>query len=132
MNERWHYLAAMAACAASTLPLEWLPGVRVWRQPRRLAATLGLVLPPFIAWDILAINQGHWWFSEDRTTGWRVPGGVPVEELVFFVVIPICGLLTHAAVGALWPSLDRHNDGHSAAAGAAGRERAGKQVVRDG
>lgn len=101
VNRRWHYLVAMGACAVSTAPLEWIPGVRVWRQPGRLAATLALVAPPFVVWDALAIRRGHWWFGEDRITGWRAPGRVPIDELAFFAVIPICGLLTHAAVAAL-------------------------------
>jgi hypothetical protein len=25
--------------------------------------------------------------------------GMPIEELVFFIVVPICGLLTYEAVG---------------------------------
>ena len=31
-------------------------------------------------------------------TGWRLLGGLPVEELAFFVAVPICALLTYEAV----------------------------------
>ena len=30
--------------------------------------------------------------------GWSLPADVPIEELVFFIAIPICGLLTLEAV----------------------------------
>ena len=48
----------------------------------------------FAAWDVAVIGRDHWSFSDRYTTGWELPFGLPVEELVFFVVIPVCGLLT--------------------------------------
>jgi lycopene cyclase domain-containing protein len=53
----------------------------------------------FVIWDIFAIARGHWDYSPTYVTGWRLPGNLPVEELVFFAVIPICSLLTYEAVG---------------------------------
>ena len=55
----------------------------------------------FIAWDVFAIRRDHWTFSPDYTTGLLFPGGIPLEEVVFFLVIPICGLLTYEAVGTI-------------------------------
>ena len=98
MNDRLQYLAVMVACLALTLPLEVFLGARVYRQPRRLAVTLAGVAMPFFGWDLVAIARRHWFFSPRYTTGWHVPGSVPIEEIVFFVVVPICALLTHGAV----------------------------------
>lgn len=96
--DRFQYLAVLALCLALTLPLEVVLGARVYRRPARLAATLALVLVPFLAWDVVAIARGHWDFAARYTTGWSIPGSVPVEEVAFFVVVPICALLTHEAV----------------------------------
>ena len=52
----------------------------------------------FAVWDIVAIAREHWSFNARYVTGWPLPGNLPVEELAFFVVIPICGLLTLEAV----------------------------------
>ncbi|MFP3900942.1 MAG: lycopene cyclase domain-containing protein [Acidimicrobiia bacterium] len=98
MPDRWQYLAVLAGCLLVTLPLEVVLGARVYRRPRRLARSLVPALVVFVAWDLAAIERGHWWFSERYTTGWRLPGDLPVEELAFFVVIPICALLTYEAV----------------------------------
>ncbi len=35
------------------------------------------------------------------TTDLRLPYGVPIDEVLFFVVVPICGLLTLEAVRTL-------------------------------
>jgi lycopene cyclase domain-containing protein len=92
------YLALMAGCLLVTLPLELVLGARVWRQPRRLLATLVPVVVVFVAWDVFAIFRDLWEFNDRYVIGWELPGELPIEELVFFVVIPICGLLTLEAV----------------------------------
>lgn len=94
------YLGVMAACLVVTLPLELVLRARVYRRWRRLLLTLVPVLAVFITWDVLAI-RGHDW-SYRRLTGAKV-GNLPIEELVFFVVIPICSILTFEAVRRLRP-----------------------------
>ncbi len=93
------YLLLMAACVAITLPLEFALGARVYRRPRRLLLAVLPLLVIFYVWDAVAIDRGHWDYSPAHTTGWLLPFGVPVEEFVFFIVIPLCGLLTFEAVG---------------------------------
>ena len=88
----------MGACLVVTLPLEVVIGARAYRQPRRLLAAVAMPVLVFTAWDVVAIERGHWWFSPTYTTGWTLPGDLPVEELAFFVAIPICTLLTFEAV----------------------------------
>ena len=97
----------MAACAAVTAPLE-LIGTGVYRRPRRLAAAL-LPVAAFLVWDAVAIARGHWSFSPEYVTGWVVPFALPVEELAFFVVVPLCTLLTFEAVRRLLPRRWRHD-----------------------
>jgi lycopene cyclase domain-containing protein len=89
------YLSVLAACVAVTLPLEVVLGVRVYRRPRRLLLTIAPVLAVFATWDALAIHARQWTYH--RLVGVRV-GDLPVEELAFFVVIPLCAVLTLEAV----------------------------------
>ena len=96
--ERYQYLLLMAACAIGTLPLEWVFRARVYRRPARLVRSLSLPFCVFVVWDAAAIARGHWTFSDLYITGWHIPFDVPVEELAFFVVIPICALLSYESV----------------------------------
>ena len=98
MLERFQYLGLMAACLLVTAPLEWILGARVWRRPRRLVRALLPAFVFFVAWDLWASATDTWGFDERYTIGLRLPGGMAVEELVFFLVVPICGLLTLEAV----------------------------------
>ncbi|QLQ17190.1 MAG: lycopene cyclase domain-containing protein [Micropruina sp.] len=99
MSDRpWEYLLLMAGCLAVTLPLEFVLRARVYRRPVRLLLALLPAVVIFSAWDVLGIVREHWSYSPRFTTGILL-GVMPLEELVFFVVIPICGLLTYEAVG---------------------------------
>jgi lycopene beta-cyclase len=96
--DRYQYLLLMAGCLIVTLPLEFVFGARVWREPRRLLFALVPTVVLFAMWDIAAIAREHWSFNVRYVTGIRLPGNLPVEELTFFFAIPICGLLTLEAV----------------------------------
>ncbi len=106
--EPFHYLLVLVACLAVTAPLEWVIGARVYRRPRRLALTLAIAMTPFVIWDLVGIARGHWDFSPRYTLGLDLGGVMPLEELLFFVVIPICALLTHQAVLRLGARLRPH------------------------
>jgi len=95
----------LAFCLVGTLPLELWLGVRVYRQWRRLALVLLCVAPVFVAWDLYAIASDHWHFDEAQTLPVALPGRLPVEELLFFVVIPVCSVLALEAVRLVrgWP-----------------------------
>ncbi len=96
--DRFQYLGLMLACVVLTLPLEFVLGARVWRQPRRLVKALAPAFGLFVVWDLWASATGTWDFDDRYTIGVRLPGGMAIEELVFFLVIPICMLLTLEAV----------------------------------
>lgn len=105
--DRWQYLLVMAGCLLITLPLEFVLTARVYRRWRLLLRALLPVVAVFTVWDAIAIARGHWWYSPRYTTGWLLPGALPIEELVFFLVIPVCGLLTYESVGTVLNRLRR-------------------------
>jgi len=96
--DRFQYLWLMAGCLVLTAPLELVLGARVWRRPRRAARALIVPAVIFSLWDVGAIAHHHWHYSARYTTGWDLPGRLPVEEVVFFFVVPICALLTFEVV----------------------------------
>lgn len=99
----WVYLAILAACVLGTLPLEFLLGTRVYARWRRLVGSLLPVVVVFGAWDLLAIHRGYWHYDRAYLVGVSLPGRLPLEELLFFLVIPTCAVLTLEAVRARRP-----------------------------
>jgi lycopene cyclase domain-containing protein len=88
----------MAFIFLGTVWLEFGLRTRVYRRWRRLLLTVLPVVAVFLLWDAYAIASGHWWFDEALITGIRLPGDIPVDELVFFVMVPIASILALEAV----------------------------------
>ena len=93
----YEYLVVLGLCLAVTAPLEVVLGVRVYRQVRRLLLTLGCTGAVFVAWDLVGARLGHWDYNPAAITGVALLG-LPLEEYLFFVVVPLCGVLTFEAV----------------------------------
>jgi len=94
----WAYLAVLGGCLVAAAWLEPALRVGVLRQWRRLLLTLVPVAVVFLAWDLAAVAAGHWSFDADQVLGLWLPGGIPLEELLFFLVIPVCAILGFEAV----------------------------------
>ncbi|MDQ2781202.1 MAG: lycopene cyclase domain-containing protein [Actinomycetota bacterium] len=92
------YAAMLLFCLMGTLPLDVVFHAGVLRQVRRLALSVLPVAVVFVAWDLAATHAGHWTFDPAQTLPVRL-FGLPVEELAFFLVIPLAGLLTYESVG---------------------------------
>jgi lycopene cyclase domain-containing protein len=93
------YAAVLVFCVLGTLWLEvvW-PGVRVYRRIGRLLRTLACVLPVFVVWDVYALSRNQWRIDPEQSLDVILPGGLPLEELLFFVVVPLAGILALEAV----------------------------------
>jgi lycopene cyclase domain-containing protein len=103
--DRWQYLLILGGCILITLPLEAF-GRGVYRQPLRLLRALTPVLLVFLVWDAVAIALDVWHYNPRFVSGIEMPF-MPLEELLFFIVIPLCGLLTYSAVSSVLGILSR-------------------------
>jgi lycopene cyclase domain-containing protein len=92
------YLLILAGCVLGTLPLELVLGTHVYCRWRRLCVAVLPIVVIFGGWDVAAIHAGQWHYDGAYLVGLTLPGRLPVEELLFFVVIPICAVLTLEAV----------------------------------
>lgn len=95
------YLAVLAFIVAGTAWLPWATGAVVWRKLRRLLLSLVAPVLLFTLWDLYAIRQRHWSFDPQRVLSMRLFGLLPLEELLFFIVIPLASILTLEAVRAM-------------------------------
>jgi lycopene cyclase domain-containing protein len=95
------YLAVLAGCLVAALWLEPVLKVNVLRRRRRLLLTVLPVAAVFTAWDLAAIAAGHWHFDRGQITGVFLPGHLPLDEVLFFLVVPLCAILGFEAVRAV-------------------------------
>ncbi len=92
------YIAVLLGCLLGTAWLEFFLRTRVYRRARRLVMTVVPVVVVFAIWDAYAIAQGHWTFDERYVTGITTVANIPLDEILFFAVIPICAILSFEAV----------------------------------
>jgi lycopene cyclase domain-containing protein len=95
------YLLVLAGCLVAALWLEPVLKIGVLRRWRRLSLTVLPVVIVFGLWDLAAIAAGHWSFDPAQITGIVLPGGLPIDELLFFIVVPICAILGFEATRAV-------------------------------
>jgi lycopene cyclase domain-containing protein len=91
------YLALLAGCLLATAPLEFLLRTRVYARWRRLLIAIAPGLLLGVSWDRYAVAHRQWSFDRRYLSGLRL-AGLPIEEVLFFVVIPVCAVLTLEAV----------------------------------
>jgi lycopene cyclase domain-containing protein len=78
--------------------LEIFLKVGVIRRIKRVALSILPTAIIFLIWDYYAVTNGHWWFDKNQVVGVFGPSGIPIEEFLFFFVVPLAALLTIEAV----------------------------------
>jgi lycopene cyclase domain-containing protein len=99
---QFQYLAILGLCLVGTAFLEFRFDARIYRRPVRVVRSL---IVPFLLFNLAneaAVFRELWWYSPKYTTGFRVPRDYPIEEVGFFVAIPLCALLTFEAARAVY------------------------------
>ena len=90
----WSYVAMLLFVIFGSWWLEFAFKIRVLRRPRLLITAILPVSVFFLIWDAFAINQAHWTFDPEQTLGIIGPFNIPLEEYLFFIIIPIAAVLT--------------------------------------
>lgn len=98
MLEQWTYLAVLVFIFVGSGWLEFALRTRIARRWKRWLLAVLPAFVVFVVWDLYAIATGHWDFDPAQVTGVTFPGGMPLEEILFFIVVPTAGLLTLEAV----------------------------------
>lgn len=122
------YLGLLAACLVGAASLELFLHVRVYARWRRLLGAVLPVLVLFGAWDLVGSATRTWTYNSAYLLGLRLPGRLPVEELLFFLVVPSCAVLTYEAVRVRRPRWSYGDEAGDPADGTAPGEVSGTHV----
>lgn len=101
---KFSYLFVLLGCLIGSGWLEFGLRTKVTKRLIRLALSIVPVVVVFTAWDIYAISAQHWKFDARYVTGIIAIANVPLEEILFFIVIPICAVLTLEGVRSVKPN----------------------------
>ena len=92
--ENWSYIAMLLFVIAGSWWLEFAFKLQVLRRPRQILLAIFPVSIFFLAWDAFAIKLEHWSFDKQQILGIYGPFNVPLEEYLFFFIIPLAAVLT--------------------------------------
>jgi lycopene cyclase domain-containing protein len=85
---KWLYGYLLLFTGIFPILFGFIPKPNFYAQlPYVLLANIPVTLV-FIAWDVYFTHKGVWGFSTTYTTGWH-PLGLPWEEWMFFIIIPM-------------------------------------------
>ncbi|MDD5108182.1 MAG: lycopene cyclase domain-containing protein [Candidatus Omnitrophica bacterium] len=91
------YMVVLILSIVVPFLLSFWPGLKFYRNIRSLFISVFLIVIIFGSWDIFATYRGHWYFNPRGVWGFRVIN-LPLEEVLFFVVIPFCCIFTWEAI----------------------------------
>jgi len=92
------YVAVLGFVLIGSGWLEIMLRTRVLRRWKRMLLSIAPVVIVFFLWDAYAVAAHHWSFDESRILGIYIPPAVPLDEVLFFIVIPFASILTLEAV----------------------------------
>jgi lycopene cyclase domain-containing protein len=91
------YMTVLVLSGIVPFALSFWPGLKLYRNWRSLLLSTLLILLIFGSWDVFATWRGHWYFNPQGVGNIKIIN-LPLEEVLFFVVIPFCCIFTWEAV----------------------------------
>ncbi len=91
------YFIVLAASFAAPFILSFSKKMDFYKFPIRLVTALLIPFVLFFIWDVAVTARGHWSFNPLYTVGFKILG-LPIEEILLFLIIPFCGLFTWESV----------------------------------
>jgi lycopene cyclase domain-containing protein len=95
---QFHYLFVLgfiAFCAIAVTLVFRLRVPRFWRN--FLFADLS-ILVIYLNWDYWAIRKGNWDFDREQILGFYLFGIVPIEEVLFFIIVPLMTVIVYTTL----------------------------------
>lgn len=104
MNTHYTYFLILAASLAGPLALSFDKKVSFYKKWKYLFPAMMLPAMFYILWDIYFTSKGVWSFNENYVTGIKLIN-LPVEEILFFLIVPYCCVFIYECIRSYFPGL---------------------------
>lgn len=91
------YMTVLILSGLLPFVLSFWPPLKFYRNIRSLFISIIFIVIIFGGWDMFATYRGHWYFNPQAVWSFRIVN-LPLEEVLFFVVIPFCCIFTWEAL----------------------------------
>lgn len=104
MNSHLTYFLILAAAIAGPIALSFDKKVAFYKKWKYLFLPVSIPALIYIGWDIYFTRMGVWSFNENYITGYKW-AGLPIEEILFFFIVPYCCLFIYECIRCYFPRL---------------------------
>jgi len=80
------------------------PKIQFHKRWKALLVGIAVMMLFFITWDVIFTYYGIWGFNDAYITGYKI-FGLPIEEWLFFVLIPYACIFTHYSLLHFFPKM---------------------------
>jgi len=91
---KFGYMAMLTFTIFGSFWLEIVLKIGVLKRIKRVLLSILPVAIFFLIWDAYAIDRGHWYFDQNQILGIFGPFDIPLEEFLFFTVVPMAAIMT--------------------------------------
>ncbi len=91
---KFGYVAMLTFTVVGSFWLELVLKIRVLKRIKRALMSIIPIAILFLIWDAYAVASGHWDFDPDQVLGIYGPFGIPLEEYLFFIIVPMAAIMT--------------------------------------
>ena len=91
---KFGYVAMLAFTVVGSFWLEIVLKIRVLKRIKRALMSIIPIAILFLIWDAYAVAKGHWKFDPEQVLGIYGPFGIPLEEYLFFLIVPMAAIMT--------------------------------------
>lgn len=93
-----HYIGVLLFIGGCGIGVNYFFKTGLWKRLRLFLVIDGLVLIVYTAWDSWAIYKRNWYFDAKQLLGIHFLFSIPIEEILFFIVVPFTTVATFLAL----------------------------------
>jgi hypothetical protein len=108
----FHYLLVLAFIGLCAVGVNTGFRLRFSKKVKQFIVMDAVIVVIYLAWDIWAVVKKSWYFDSHQIIGLNLFSRLPIEEILFFVIVPLMGVLTYLALLKItgWEPTERSSD----------------------
>ena len=95
---QFQYLMVLAFIGSCAVFVNFGFKLRISSKWKLFLMTDVVILVIYLAWDFWAVSKGSWYFDQEQTVGLYLFSRLPIEEVLFFIIVPLMVVLTYLAL----------------------------------
>ena len=96
--ENLHYAFVLIFISICAIGVNFGFKLQFSKKLRLFLLTDSLILVIYLIWDFWAVSKESWFFDSDQILGIMLLGKLPIEEVLFFIIVPLMTVLTYLAL----------------------------------